>query len=220
MNSAAAITPACKVHVVDDDDNFRTGLTRVLNASGLKAVGYRCASEFLSSDASTSPGCVLLDVCMPGPSGIEILDALAAHECAPPVIFVTGCSDVSTTVHAIKSGALGFITKPVDTQELLKSVQHALDVDKERRTARHEKRVLRARFSRLTPREQEVFSGVVRGLLNKQLATELRTCERTVKTHRAQMMRKLGVNSLAALVRIAKALEGEAPPRERSSLPI
>lgn len=195
-----------KVHVVDDDDSFRTGLTRVLNASGLHAVGYRCAGEFLLSDAAATPGCVVLDVCMPGPSGVELLDALATRESAPPVIFVTGCSDVSTSVHAMKAGAIDFLTKPVKTETLLNCVRNAITIDMERRAAQRESRELRERYATLTRREKAVFNGVVRGELNKQLAVELDTCERTIKTHRARMMTKLHATSLAELVRAAKLL--------------
>ena len=206
MDLHASAASGYKVHVVDDDDSFRTGLTRVLTASGLKAVGYRCAGEFLLSDAAATPGCVVLDVCMPGPSGVELLDALASRESAPPVIFVTGCSDVSVSVHAMKAGAVDFLTKPVKAEALLKSVRLAISLDMERRAAQRENRELRARYATLSEREQAVFIGVVRGALNKQLAVELDTCERTIKTHRARMMAKLHANSLADLVRAAKLL--------------
>ena len=201
-----AMTEGYKVHVVDDDDSFRTSLTRVLNASGLRAVGYRCAGEFLLSDAATTPGCVVLDVCMPGPSGVELLDALATRESAPPVIFVTGCTDVSTSVHAMKAGAVDFLTKPIHTETLLHSVRQAITLDIQRRAAQRESRELRERHDSLTERERAVFTGVVRGALNKQLAVELDTCERTIKTHRARMMTKLQAVSLAELVRAAKLL--------------
>lgn len=212
MDIRASRTQGYKVHVVDDDDSFRTGLTRVLNASGLQAVGYRCAGEFLLADAASAPGCVVLDVCMPGPSGVELLDALATRESAPPVIFVTGCSDVSTSVHAMKSGAVDFLTKPVDTATLLNSVRNAIGVDMERRAAQRETHDLKERYATLTEREQAVFLGVVRGELNKQLAVELGACERTIKTHRARMMTKLRATSLADLVRAARLLGIEQVP--------
>lgn len=195
-----------RVHVVDDDDGFRTGLTRVLNASGLHAVGYRCAGEFLLSDAAATPGCVVLDVSMPGPSGVELLDALATRESAPPVIFVTGCADVSISVHAMKSGAVDFLTKPVNAGILINAVRNAIQLDTERRAAQHERQQLRERYATLSARERSVFVGVVHGALNKQLAVELDTCERTIKTHRARMMEKLHAASLADLVKAAKLL--------------
>jgi FixJ family two-component response regulator len=206
MHAQGSVAEGYKVHVVDDDDDFRTGLTRVLNASGLRAVGYRCAGEFLLADVSATPGCVVLDVCMPGPSGIELLDALAMREFSLPVIFVTGCSDVSTSVHAIRSGAVNFLTKPVRTEALLDSVRSAIEVDIERRAEQLEGRTLRERYETLTERELAVFAGVVDGRLNKQLAIELNTCERTIKSHRARMMKKLHATSLADLVRAAKLL--------------
>ncbi|HEY6642018.1 response regulator transcription factor [Povalibacter sp.] len=196
----------CRVHVVDDDDGFRTGLTRVLNAAGMQAIGYRCAGEFLLSDAATRPGCVVLDICMPGPSGLELLDALAARESAPPVIFITGCNDVSTSVHAMKSGAVSFLTKPVRSDVLLESVRHALMIDTQRRQTRCEIKQLQQRYMSLSDRERAVFFGVARGALNKQLAVELHTCERTIKTHRARMLDKLHLHSLAELVRAARLL--------------
>jgi FixJ family two-component response regulator len=204
MNSG--MSESSRVHVVDVDDGFRVSLTRVLNAAGFQAVGYRCAGEFLLSDASIRPGCVVLDICMPGPSGIELLDALAARESTPPVIFVTGCNDVSTSVHAMKSGAIGFLTKPVRTETLLDSVRRAIAIDAQRRRMRLEVEYLRQRYSLLSEREIAVFIGVVRGALNKQLAVELHTCERTIKTHRARMLDKLQLHSLAELVRAAKLL--------------
>ncbi len=200
------MTEACRVHVVDDDDSFRTGLTRVLSAAGLQTVGYRCAGEFLLSDAATHHGCIVLDICMPGPSGLELLDALAARESSPPVIFVTGSTDVPTSVHAMKSGAFGFLTKPVRAQALLDAVHSAIAIDAQRRQTRQEVRLLKERYALLSDRERAVFLGVVRGALNKQLAVELNICERTIKTHRARMLDKMQLSSLADLVRAARLL--------------
>lgn len=209
----------CCVHVIDDDDSFRSALTRVLNASGLHAIGYRCAGEFLLSDAASRPGCIVLDIFMPGPSGVELLDALAARETSPPVIFVTGCSDVSTSVHAMKSGAFGFLTKPVRSAILIETVRRAIDLDEQRRMARVEARRLQERYTQLSDRERAVFLGVVHGALNKQLAAELNTCERTVKTHRARMLKKMELNSLADLVRAARLLgiADESPEDPRNA---
>jgi len=194
------------VHVVDDDDRFRISLTRVLNASGVKAVGYRNAEEFLRAAAAAEPGCLLLDISMPGPSGMELLDALASRELPPPIIFVTACDDVPTSVHALKAGALDFITKPVDTAALLKSIHRALQVDAERRAAHSEKEDLCRRYEELTRGERAVFAGVIRGTLNKQLAATLYTCERTIKNHRANLMVKMGAKSIVDLVRMGRLL--------------
>lgn len=195
------------VQVVDDDDSFRTGLVRVLNASGYMAVGYRCAGEFLMSGATSSPGCLVLDVSMPGPSGIELLDALLARELAPPVVFVTGCTEVPVSVHAMKAGAVDFLSKPVRTEALLQAVRLAIEIDDRRRAAQQEADDLRARYESLSARERAVFTRVVQGFINKQIALELDACERTVKSHRARMMEKLQVTSLAGLIRVARALE-------------
>lgn len=201
------------VHVIDDDDSFRTGLIRVLNASGYMTIGYRCAGEFLLSGATASPGCLILDVSMPGPSGIELLDALAARGSVPAVVFVTGCTEIPVSVHAMKSGAVDFLTKPVGTEELLRSVRLAIEIDARRRAARQEANDLRSRYEALNDRERAVFLLVVQGSINKQIARELDACERTIKTHRARMMEKLGVNSLADLIRVARALgPDEAQP--------
>lgn len=195
-----------KVHVIDDDDGFRTSVTRVLNAAGFPAKGYRCAGEFLLSDAANRPGCVVLDIFMPGPSGVELLDALATRESAPPIIFLTGCNDVSTCVRAMKLGAIDFLTKPVETARLLQSVAQAIALDATRRRARREGDELQQRYALLTSREKEVLLGVARGSLNKRLAVELNTCERTIKTYRARMMEKLGLETLADVVRAASLL--------------
>jgi FixJ family two-component response regulator len=204
--------PHCRVHVVDDDDSFRTGLTRVLNASGLRAVGYRCAGEFLLADADDTPGCIVLDVCMPAPTGLELLDKLATDEASLPVILVSGLGDIPTSVHAMKSGAVDFLLKPIPTDVLLRSVHKAIQQDVERRATRQELEDLLDRYHNLTPREQVVFGGIVTGKLNKQLAVELGSCERTIKTQRARMMAKMRMSSLAELVRAATLIGIEVSP--------
>jgi two-component system, LuxR family, response regulator FixJ len=203
----ARTSERCLVHVVDDDDGFRVGLTRVLNASGLQAIGYRCAGEFLLADITDAPGCIVLDICMPGPNGIELLEKLSGNDTALPVILVSGYVDVPTSVQAMKSGAVDFLVKPVESQRLLSSVRRAIQHDAMRRATRHEQQSLLTRYARLSTRERAVFAGVVAGKLNKQLAVELGTCERTVKAQRARMMRKLQAPTLAELVRVAKRLE-------------
>lgn len=212
METSIASSDPCRVHVVDDDDSFRAGLTRVLNASGLRAVGYSCAGEFLLADAEDAPGCIVLDVYMPGPTGLDLLDKLATDDTSLPVILVSACSDVPTSVHAMKSGATDFLLKPIRTEVLLQSVHKALQQDAERRATRVEVEQLLDRHDSLTAREQAVFAGIVTGKLNKQLAVELGTCERTIKTQRARMMKKLQVNSLAELVRAAALMGIELSP--------
>ena len=206
MSTAIASGRGFNVHVIDDDDSFRVSVTRVLNASGLKAIGYRCAGEFLLSDSAALPGCVLLDVCMPGPSGIELMDALSHRESAPPVIFVTGCSDVQTSVHAMKSGAVDFLTKPFSDADLMAAIRTAIEQDRRNRSERAELGVLRQRYLNLTAREREVLPLVVSGLLNKQAAAELGISEVTLQIHRRNVMEKMASPSLADLVRIAERL--------------
>ena len=197
---------ASRVYIVDDDDGFRTSLARVLRAAGLASTGYRSAGEYLLAERVDGPSCIVLDLCMPGPSGLELLDALSQRESSPPVILVTAYGDVPASVHAIKSGAVDFLTKPVTAVRLLEAVHTALAIDRERRAARHEVRELRDRYTTLISIERAVFNGVVNGRLNKQMAADLDTCERTVKAYRARVMSKLQVRSLADLVRAAKML--------------
>jgi FixJ family two-component response regulator len=195
-----------KVRIVDDDDGFRKGLTRVLNASGLETVGYRCVGEYLIAESKDSPGCVLLDVCLPGPSGLELWDALTARDLSPPTIFISGCGDVSISVRAMKAGAIDFMTKPVQVPRLLDAVRYALSLDAERRAEHMHRREITQMYETLQGVERAVFAGVVDGKLNKQLAGELNMCERTIKTYRAQMMSKFRATSLPELVRIARLL--------------
>lgn len=196
-----------RVHVVDGDEGFRTALTHLLNASGLRAVSYRRAGEFLDSHPLDAPGCVVLDMWMPDLNGLELMDRLADRRDSLPVIFVSGRSDVELTVHALKAGAVDFLIKPVANERLLDSVRKAIRSDVARRAMRAELRTLRNRYATLDARERAVMTGVVAGKLNKQLAVELGTCERTVKSQRASLMRKLRLHSLAELVRAARLLE-------------
>ncbi len=206
MDAHSQIGKQAKVRIVDDDDGFRTGLTRVLNASGLETVSYSCAGEYLIAELDDSPGCVLLDIYMPGPSGLDLWDALAARNQRPPTIFISACSDVPISVRAMKAGAIDFITKPIELPRLLWSVHHALSVDATRRAEHLNTQAVRDRYETLENEERAVFCGIVKGKLNKQLAGELNKCERTIKTYRAQMMSKLNVTSLPELVRMARLL--------------
>lgn len=203
--------PAPKVHVIDDDDSFRTSMIRLLKASGFPAVGYGCAGEFLLAVDGEATGCILLDITMPGPSGIDLLKALVKRS-APPIVFVTGRNDVLTSVDMMKAGAFDYIVKPVAAQHLLAVVRRALDVDARRIAARRELAELRARFELLTPTERTIFFGVVRNRLNKQIAADLGTCERTIKAQRARMMTKLRLSTVPELVRAAKLLESVSEP--------
>ena len=199
------------VHVVDDDDSVRTGVVRLLQAAGYVTRAYSTAGEFLlgRSDRNAA-GCLVLDVRMPGPSGLELQEALARFGAPMPIIFLTGHGDIAMSVRAMKGGAVDFLTKPVGQETLLAAVKAALERDAETRAAHAHMNAMRERYGTLTPREREVFAGVVAGKLNKQIAAELGTAERTVKAHRAQVMEKMGVASVAALVHIADELRDES----------
>jgi FixJ family two-component response regulator len=194
------------IHVVDDDESLRTALLRLLSAAGFEAKGYSSTGDFLMNPPPDRPGCVLLDVRMPGPSGLDLQTALERQGIALPVVFLTGHADVRSSVQAMKAGAVDFLTKPVKKDVLLDALGRALGIDAARRAARHEAAQLRTRFAALTPREREVFDRIVTGKLNKQIAGDLGIAERTVKAERAQVMVKLGVGSAAELGQLAERL--------------
>jgi RNA polymerase sigma factor (sigma-70 family) len=195
------------VHVVDDDDSFRTAVTRLLRAAGYEVRSHPSAGDFLLALPVNTPGCVVLDVRMPGPSGLDLQEAFVKLHEALPVIFLTGHGDIPMTVRAMKAGAVDFLTKPVQRQVLLNAVRNALARDRESRRDREEDDTLRARLKTLTPREHSVFTLVAAGKANKEIAAELGTSERTVKAHRAQVMAKMQATSLAELVHIADQLQ-------------
>ncbi|HEY6367553.1 MAG TPA: response regulator [Candidatus Binatia bacterium] len=194
------------MHVVDDDPSFRTAVTRLLRASKYEVRAYASASEFLDSDPCANPGCVLLDLRMPGASGLDLQQSLARMEERLPIIFLTGHGDIPASVRAMKAGAVDFLTKPVQREALLGAVQNALDLDARGREMRAVLRERHARYENLTPREREVLVHVVSGKLNKQIAFDLGTAERTIKAHRASIMEKLCVQSVAELARLAQEL--------------
>jgi FixJ family two-component response regulator len=182
-------------------------MTRMLTAAGFVAQGYRCAAEFLIAYSPGGNACILLDISMPGPSGIDLLKALQAHEWAPPVIFVTGRDDVITTIDVMKWGAFSYLLKPIGADVVLPAVRAALLADERRRALFHEQARLRARFATLTSAERAIFYGVVNNRLNKQLAVELGVCERTIKAQRARMFEKLQLHTVPEVVRAAKMLQ-------------
>ena len=192
------------IHVVDDDESLRASLIDLLKAAGLEARAYASTGEFLLNPPADRPGCLLLDVRMPGPSGLELQAALQHRGGVMlPVIFLTGHADVPTSVRAMKAGAVDFLEKPVERDTLLDALQRALARDVARRAVREEAHRHSARLAALTPREREVFDRIVAGKLNKQIADELRIGLRTVKAYRAELMVKLGVTSAAELGRLA-----------------
>jgi FixJ family two-component response regulator len=203
--------PTPIIHVVDDDDSLRTAVTRLLRAAGYEVRSYRSAGELLLAGPAKSPGCVVVDVRMPGPSGLDLQDALGKSGDALPIIFLTGHGDIPMSVRAIKAGAVDFLTKPVQRQALFQAVRNALACDEESRRARERESAFRVRWEALTPRERVVFRLVVAGKLNKEIAAELGTSERTVKAHRAQVMEKMEVSSLAELIHVADSLPAHIP---------
>lgn len=195
--------PSATIFVVDDDALFRGGVERLLRAGGYTVQSFASATEFLQTPRSDVPGCVLLDLHMPGPNGLDLQSALAADANPLPVIFLTGQGDIPATVQAMRAGADDFLTKPARKDVLFPAIQRALARDAKARDQRARRRELRARFETLTPREQEVLEHVLSGQLNKQIALDIDASERTIKAHRAHLMAKLQVQSVAELARLA-----------------
>jgi FixJ family two-component response regulator len=188
------------VRVVDDDAGVLKSLDRLLRAAGFAVSTFPSSRDFLEHHDATAPGCVLVDLSMPGIDGLELQAALARADDPCPVVFISGHGDIPATVRAMKAGAVDFLTKPFDKAQLLDAVRAAIDRDRAGRAARAERSSVGARVATLTPREREVMAHVVAGSLNKQVAAELGIAEKTVKVHRASVMKKMGVSSLAALV--------------------
>jgi FixJ family two-component response regulator len=195
-----------QVFVIDDDAAVQSSLSSLLRSVGLQATAFSSAAEFLSSDKPDVPSCLVLDVRLPGVGGIEFQAELATANIRLPIIFITGHGDIPMTVRAMKAGAVEFLTKPFRDQDLLDAVRVGLDRDRARREREQAAASVVAAYETLTSREKEVFSLVTSGLMNKQIAGKLGVTEITVKVHRGNAMRKMGVRSLAALVRMADLL--------------
>ncbi|MEG3144701.1 response regulator transcription factor [Sphingomonas sp. RT2P30] len=194
------------VIVVDDDISVREALQGLFDSVGLQSVLFGSVQEFLAAPLPEGPRCLVLDVRLPGRSGLDLQAELAGRDVPPPIIFLTGHGDIPMSVRAIKAGAVEFLVKPFRDQDLLDAIQIAIDRDREQRANQMAESELRARYEALTPRAREVMGMVASGLLNKQIAGKLNLSEVTVKVHRGQAMRKMGARSVAEIVRMADLL--------------
>jgi FixJ family two-component response regulator len=194
------------VRIVDDDESIRRSLSGLLQSVGLSFIAYRSAQDFLASDSPDTPGCLVLDVHLPGLSGLDLQKELAGTDRSLPVIFLTGLGDIPMTVSAMKSGAVEFLTKPLNAPALLEAIRHAIEKDREARAERKGLDELSRRYHALTPREREVMHRIIAGRLSKQIAAEFGTSEPTVKEQRAQVMQKMQADTLVALALMAKRL--------------
>jgi FixJ family two-component response regulator len=197
-------TPASKVFLVDDDPAVLKALRRLLRAAGFEVCAYASAPAFLEEHDAAAPGCAVVDLAMPGLTGLELQRVLASSGCERPIVFITGRGDIPASVQAMKAGAVDFLTKPFDDKVLLSAIRAALEKDQRARQLRTNLQLVEQRLARLTPREREVLTHIVAGQLNKQIAAVLGTVEKTIKVHRARVMEKMEAKSLADLVRMAE----------------
>jgi FixJ family two-component response regulator len=196
--------PGATVYVVDDEADILKALERLLGAAGFSVQTLASPEQFLAQHDDAAPGCIVLDLALPGLNGLELQQALQTQGSALPIVFLTGRGDIAASVRAMKLGAADFLTKPVDADELIAAVEAALERNRQLRADRAEKHRVAGRLAALTAREREVFELIAQGRLNKQIAAEFGTVEKTIKFHRANLMRKLGVRTVADLVRLAE----------------
>lgn len=193
------------VFVVDDDNRVREALSRLISSVGLAVATFGSAAEFMESEKPDAPACLVLDLQLPGTTGLELQQQLVSGD-APPIVFITGHGDVPSTVRAMKAGAIEFLSKPFDQEELLRAIDTAIHLDRVARRKRSELAELQKHYSLLTPREREVLTFIAAGFANKQAAGDLGIAENTIGVHRGQIMRKMGARSLPELVRMADTL--------------
>ena len=199
--------PGCTIFVIDDEERVRTALTRLLQAEGYAVQSYASASAFLEAYSGCEEGCVISDLAMPDFDGLELQSALAATARPLPLVFISGYGTVPESVQAMKQGAVDFLTKPVNDVDLLRAIRSATEKDHQARAVAEQVGETRRRLATLTPREREVLRHVSQGQLNKQIAADLGIVEKTIKVHRARVMEKMGVRSVAELVRQCERLE-------------
>jgi RNA polymerase sigma factor (sigma-70 family) len=199
------------VFVVDDDTSMRKALSRLCQSAGFKVKGFASAREFLDAGPPESPACLVLDVRMPGLSGLDLQVELSARNIKTPIVFITGHGDVPMSVRAMKAGAVDFLTKPFHNKDLMAVIRNAVSKDVQLASAQGERDLIHRHLETLTPRERQVFDLVVKGLLNKQIAAELGASEQTIKVHRARVMEKMEVASVAELVQAAVKIGVLAP---------
>jgi FixJ family two-component response regulator len=199
---------AATIHLIDDDEAVLKALRRLLGTAGHHVEVYDCAEDFLRRHDPDAPGCAVVDLRLPGMGGFDIQDALSSRDADCPIIFLTGRGDIPDSVRAMKAGAVDFLTKPVDAACLLAAVSLALERDADARRSSQQRHVAERRIATLTSREREVMGCVVAGRLNKQIAAELGTVEKTIKVHRGRMMEKMGVRNVADLVRLSSLVQG------------
>lgn len=200
---------SCKVFIVDDDESVRRGLSLLIRSAGIAVDAFASAEELLSLENYAGEGCIILDIFMDGRSGLELQEEISNKFCCLPIIFITGQGDIPMSVKAMKKGAVNFLQKPVDDIELLRAVEDAISRSRQLNAERLETEKIKLLLDSLTAREYEVYRLLITGMLNKQIAAELNITEHTVKLHRGKITEKLGVRSVAEMVKLAQKFYGQ-----------